>query len=97
VSQNSQTRQLAITLPNVVFNVARVYPFKRKDAIGKQRWYEKIGLTYSAKLTNSVTTPEKEIFTMQTLKNMRNGVEHTLPISTTTGTTIFMTVASSYS
>ena len=82
VSQNSQTRQLAITLPNVVFNVARVYPFKRKDAMGKQRWYEKIGFTYSAKLTNSVTTAEKDLFTMQTVKNMRNGVEHTLPIST---------------
>ena len=82
VSQNSQTRQLAITLPNIVFNVARVYPFKRKDAIGKQRWYEKIGFTYTAKLTNSVTTHEKDLFTMQTVKNMRNGIEHTLPIST---------------
>ena len=82
VSQNSQTRQLAITLPNIVFNVARVYPFKRKDAIGKQRWYEKIGFTYTAKLTNSVTANEKDLFTMQTLKNMRNGIEHTLPIST---------------
>ena len=82
VSQNSQTRQWAITLPNIVFNVARVYPFKRKEAMGKQRWYEKIGFTYTAKLTNSVTTPESEIFTMNTLKNMRNGVEHSLPIST---------------
>ena len=36
VSQNSQTRQLAITLPNIVFNVARVYPFKRKEAVGKE-------------------------------------------------------------
>ena len=82
VSQNSQTRQWAFTLPNVVFNVARVYPFKRKEAMGKQRWYEKIGFTYTAKLTNSVTTDESQIFTMNTLKNMRNGVEHSLPIST---------------
>ena len=96
VSQNSQTRQLAITLPNIVFNVARVYPFKRKDAVGKQRWYEKIGLTYSAKLTNSVTTPEKEIFTMQTLKNMRNGVEHTLPISTSINLFKYINVSPSF-
>ena len=82
ISQNSQTRQWAFTLPNVVFNVARVYPFKRKEAMGKQRWYEKIGFTYTAKLTNSVTTDESQIFTMNTLKNMRNGVEHSLPVST---------------
>ena len=82
VSQNSQTRQLAITLPNIVFNVARVYPFKRKESMGKQRWYEKIGFTYSAKMTNSVTAAEKDLFTMQTVKSMRNGIEHSLPIST---------------
>ena len=96
VSQNSQTRQLAITLPNVVFNVARVYPFKRKDAMGKQRWYEKIGFTYSAKLTNSVSTPEKDIFTMQTLKNMRNGVEHSLPISTSISLFKYINISPSF-
>ena len=96
VSQNSQTRQLAITLPNVVFNVARVYPFKRKESMGKQRWYEKIGFTYSAKLTNSVSTPESEIFTMQTLKNMRNGVEHTLPISTSINLFKYINISPSF-
>ena len=96
VSQNSQTRQLSITLPNIVFNVARVYPFKRKDAMGKQRWYEKIGFTYSAKLTNSVTTAEKDLFTMQTLKNMRNGVEHSLPISTSINLFKYINVSPSF-
>ena len=81
VSQNSQTRALAITLPNVVFNVARVYPFKRKEAVGKQRWYEKISFTYTGKLTNSVSATEDQLFTKQTLQNMRNGVEHSLPVS----------------
>ena len=92
----SLKKQLAITLPNVVFNVARVYPFKRKDAMGKQRWYEKIGFTYSAKLTNSVSTPEKDIFTMQTLKNMRNGVEHTLPISTSISLFKYINISPSF-
>ena len=81
VSQNSQTRALSVNFPNVVFNVARVYPFKRKEAVGKQRWYEKISFTYTGKLTNSVTASESEIFTKETLKNMRNGIEHSIPIS----------------
>ena len=96
VSQNSQTRQLAVTLPNVVFNVARVYPFKRKESMGKQRWYEKIGFTYSAKLTNSVTSDEKDLFTMQTLKNMRNGVEHSLPVSTSINLFKYINISPSF-
>ena len=65
----------------MVFNVARVYPFKRKEAVGKQRWYEKISFTYTGKLTNSANAAESEIFTKQTLKNMKNGVEHSIPVS----------------
>ena len=96
VSQNSQTRALSITLPNIVFNVSRVYPFKRKNAVGKQRWYEKIGFTYSAKLTNSVSAQESELFTMQTLKNMKNGVEHTLPISTSINLFKYINISPSF-
>jgi len=96
VSQNSQTRALSITLPNIVFNVARVYPFKRKNAVGKQRWYEKIGFTYSAKLTNSVSAQESELFTMQTLKNMKNGIEHTLPISTSINLFKYINISPSF-
>ena len=81
VSQNSQNQTLAVTLPNIVFNVSRIYPFKRKEMIGKERWYEKISMSYSAKMTNSVSTTEDKLFTTETLKNMRNGIEHNLPVS----------------
>ena len=96
VSQNSQTRALSITLPNIVFNVARIYPFKRKDAVGKQRWYEKIGFTYSAKITNSVTAQESDLFTVQTLKNMRNGIEHSLPVSTSINLFKYINISPSF-
>ena len=81
VSQNSRDKTLSVTLPTVVFNVSRIHPFKRKERQGKERWYEKISLQYTGKLTNSVTTTENKIFTKETLDNMRNGIEHTLPVS----------------
>ena len=81
VSQNSQTKAIQVTLPTIAFNVSRIYPFKRKEAVGKQRWYEKISMSYSAKMTNTVSTTEQDIFTVQTLKNMKNGIEHSLPVS----------------
>lgn len=82
VSQNSQNKTISVTLPTVVVNMSRIYPFKRKEVMGKERWYEKISMSYTGKLTNSVQTTEKEIFTPQTLQNMRHGVEHSIPVST---------------
>ena len=38
ISQNSQNKSLSVTLPTVVFNVSRFYPFKRKERMGKERW-----------------------------------------------------------
>ncbi len=81
VSQNSQTKALAITLPTIVFNVARFYPLKRKEAIGEQRWYEKISASYSAKMTNSVTASEEDIFSRETMQSMKNGIQHSIPVS----------------
>lgn len=63
ISQNSSNQSISLTLPTVVFNVSRIYPFKRKEKTGKDRWYEKISMQYTGKMTNSVTTTESEIFT----------------------------------
>ena len=80
VSQNSQTEAISVTLPNVSFNVAKFFPLKRKIKVGKDRWYEKISMSYSGKLTNSVQSKESELFKAQTLQNMRHGVQHNIPI-----------------
>ncbi|WP_295938153.1 putative LPS assembly protein LptD [uncultured Alistipes sp.] len=82
VSQVSgETGSVSVTLPNVVFNVSRIYPFKRKEKVGKDRWYEKISMQYTGKMTNSVSTTEDKIFSKETFENMVNGVEHSIPIS----------------
>ncbi|MDO5486997.1 MAG: putative LPS assembly protein LptD [Rikenellaceae bacterium] len=80
VSQNSQTQAISVTLPTISFNVSKFNPLKRKVRIGKERWYEKISMSYSAKMTNSVQAKESDIFSSETLKNMRNGIQHTIPV-----------------
>ena len=82
VSQNSRDKTIAVTLPTITFNVSSFNPFKRKEAVGKTRWYEKIKMSYSMKMTNSVNTTESEIFTKETLQKMKNGIQHTIPVST---------------
>ena len=93
VSQNSRDKTIAVTLPTITFNVSSFNPFKRKEAVGKTRWYEKIKMSYSMKMTNSVNTTESEIFTKETLQKMKNGIQHTIPVSTSL--TLFNSISTS--
>ncbi len=80
-SQNSRDKSISFTLPNVAFSVQRIYPFKRREVVGKERWYEKIGLTYTSNLSNSISTYDSLLFTEKTLKEMKSNVTHNIPIS----------------
>jgi hypothetical protein len=85
-SQNSRDTTIAFTLPNISFSVGSFAPFKRKaeKAVGKQRWYEKITMSYSMAASNSTgrNTKEYNLFTERTLREMSNGVSHNIPIKT---------------
>lgn len=75
-SQNSRDSMVSITLPQMAINVARIYPFQKKNRAGKQKWYEKIGFAYSNNLQNSLSIKEDRLFTRQALTQMRNGMRH---------------------
>ncbi len=81
-SQNSRDSTIALTLPNISFSVGSFAPFKRKVAAGKQRWYEKITMSYSMAASNSILAKEYDLFTTKTVREMRNGVSHKIPIKT---------------
>ncbi len=81
-SQNTQTKVVNVTLPQIAFNVQRFYPFKRRNQIGRQRWYEKIGVSYSLRMENRVSTIDSTFFTLRTLDKMQNGMIHSIPITT---------------
>lgn len=75
-TQNTQNRQMTISFPRADFQVQRIFPFKRKVAVGEEKWYEKISLTYAAHLQNTFQTPDTLLFTKQTLQNARAGLQH---------------------
>ena len=80
VSQNSQTQAISATLPNISFNVSKFFPLKRKVKMGSDRWYEKISMSVSTKMTNSISAKENEIFSRESFDKMRNGIQHTIPV-----------------
>ena len=77
-SQNTQTRQMGITLPSGQFNLQRVFPFKKKIQVGEEKWFEKLSLTYSAQLENTINTYDTLLFKKETLQSARMGMQHTV-------------------
>lgn len=81
LSQSVRDSMLSVTLPTLNVTLARMYPFKRKHAVGKERWYEKISFSYTGTLQNSITTKDYLLFKSNLIKDWRNGMKHQVPIS----------------
>ncbi len=79
--QQVRDSSISVTLPNLNIQVNRFYPFKRKKMVGKERWYEKIGMSYSGSLTNSINTKENLLFKSSLIRDWRNGMRHQIPIN----------------
>ena len=83
MAQNVQDSTLSLTLPNLSVSLAKKYPFKRKKRAGDERWYEKISMSYSGQMSNSISTKEDMVFKSNIIDDWKNGVKHNIPISAT--------------
>ena len=83
LSQNMRDSSLSMTLPSLDISLARFYPFKRKKMAGEERWYEKIALSYTGSISNSINTKEDQLLKSNLIKDWRNGMRHSIPISAT--------------
>lgn len=81
LSQNMRDSSISTTLPSLDISLARFYPFKRKKMAGKERWYEKIALSYTGSISNSINTKEDQLLKSNLIKDWRNGMRHSIPIS----------------
>mgnify|MGYP001771210905 CR=1 FL=1 len=81
LSQNMKDSTISMTLPDLNISVSRFYPFKRKKAAGKEKWYEKISMSYTGQLSNSINTKEDKLLHSSLTRDWRNGMRHSIPIS----------------
>jgi lipopolysaccharide assembly outer membrane protein LptD (OstA) len=81
-SQNTATRAISITLPDVAFNVQRFMPFERKVKVGKAKWYENIGAQYSMNFKNQIDSYDTLLFKDFSTDQLKYGFRHNIPIST---------------
>ena len=80
-SQNMRDSMIDMTLPDLNINVSRFYPFKRKKSSATERWYEKISLSYTGQIKNSISTKENQLLKSNLVKDWKNGMQHSIPVS----------------
>ena len=80
LAQNMRDSSIQITLPDLNISLSRFYPFKRKHLVGKERWYEKISMSYTGQLANSISTKEDKLLHSNLIKDWENAFQHTIPV-----------------
>lgn len=83
ISQRTQDSTLSVSFPNLTATLTQTAPFKRRKAVGGERWYEKIRLSYTGQFQNSLTARQNQFFKKSLIKDWRNGIKHYIPVSAT--------------
>lgn len=83
VAQRTSDSSISLTLPNLMVTMSRIQPFKRENAVGSERWYEKIQMSYTGEFRNSIDTKENLLFKSSFQKDWKNAMQHSIPISAT--------------
>ncbi|MDR0757740.1 MAG: LPS-assembly protein LptD [Tannerella sp.] len=83
INTRSIDSSVYVSLPNLTLTLSRIFPFKRKNAVGQERWYEKISASYSGSLQNSITAKEKDLFRQNLVRDWKNAMDHNIPVSAT--------------
>ena len=83
IAQTMRDSSVNVTLPDLNISLSTIYPFKRKKAAGEERWYEKISVRYTGRLTNSIQTKDNLLFKSNLIKDWKNGMKHEIPVSAT--------------
>ncbi len=77
-SQNTSQNLMNITLPRTSLTMNQIFPFKRKQQVGKQRWYEKIGLSYDLTANNRVQIVDTLLFAPDEWQNALSEAEYSV-------------------
>lgn len=96
ITQRTQDSTLNVSFPNLTISMGQIYPFKRKVAVGNERWYEKIQLSYSGRFQNSILTKQDQILKSSLIKDWRNGMYHNIPISATFNVFKYLNLTASF-
>ena len=79
-NQNSRDSSYSFTVPNVTLSVNRFYPFKQKNRVGKEKFYEKFSLGYNTSFQNKISFKASEFNKPGFWDKFQNGMTHNFQI-----------------
>jgi lipopolysaccharide assembly outer membrane protein LptD (OstA) len=79
--QNTRSKSFELTLPEFSLTGTQFYPFRKKDKVGNLKWYDNISLKYSMAAQNTALMPDSMLFKPGMENYFRNGIRHSIPIS----------------
>lgn len=84
LSQNLSDSTLNLKFPNVTFSMNKIFIFKSATKPAKGKWYEKIGLSFTSSLINTLDTHDTILFRHidQVPKLMKSGFKYDVPLQT---------------
>ena len=80
-TQNTNTQQITMSLPNVQASMDRVYPFAPKNG-SKKGIIQNLNLQYNLSGRNQIQTTDSLFFKPQMFNEMDAGIQHSIPITT---------------
>ena len=80
-NQNTQTRDVSVTLPSFNMSVPSFSPFDSKKRVGDQKWYQKLTIAYTVQATNNLITKDSLLFRPGILNKLNSGFQHQIPVS----------------
>jgi LPS-assembly protein len=80
-NQNSNTRLINVSLPDVGFAVSTLYPFQNKNSEGTPKWYQKLGIGYNGNFRNQVSFYDTAFKLKDLIDTLQWGAQHSFPLT----------------
>jgi LPS-assembly protein len=79
-SQNTNSKLVNISLPDIGFTVSTVYPFQPKEFAGSKKWYQNLGVGYSGSFRSAINFYDTAFNFRQLIDTFQWGASHQFPI-----------------
>ena len=88
-SQNTLTKQITVSLPEITLSANRIYPLQKVGKQGKKHWYKDLNINYTLNAKNYINGVDSSLFKHEwykdmgewSRKNMQMGAKHSIPIN----------------
>jgi lipopolysaccharide assembly outer membrane protein LptD (OstA) len=78
-NQNNSLHLINLNLPDISYTLNTLYPFQRKDLVGK--WYDKVGIGYNGTVRSQVSFYDTAVRVNKLLDTLQWGGQHNFPLT----------------